>query len=82
LNSSYLDTIGWVYFKLGEYEKAKEYIEQAIKVGGESSVMLEHLGDITYMLGNKDKAKSIWEKSLSLDSTNNRVKIKIEKGEI
>ncbi len=82
LNSSYLDTIGWVYFKLGEYEKAKEYIEKAIKVGGESSVMLEHLGDITYMLGNKDKAKSIWEKSLGLDSTNNRVKIKIEKGEI
>ncbi len=82
LNSSYLDTIGWVYFKLGDYEKAKEYIEQAIKAGGESSVMLEHLGDINYMLGNKDKAKKNWEKSLSLDSTNNRVKIKIEKGEI
>ncbi len=82
LNSSYLDTIGWVYFKLGQYEKAKEYIEQAIKVGGESSVMLEHLGDINYKLGNKDKAKKNWKKSLSLDSTNNRVKIKIEKGEI
>ncbi len=82
LNSSYLDTIGWVYYKLGQYEKAKEYIEQAIKVGGESSVMLEHLGDINYKLGNKDKAKKNWEKSLSLDSTNNRVKIKIEKGEI
>ncbi len=82
LNSSYLDTIGWVYFKLGKYEKAKEYIEKAIKVGGESSVMLEHLGDITYMLGNKDKAKQMWEKSFSLDSSNNRVKQKIEKGEI
>ncbi len=82
LNSSYLDTIGWVYFKLGKYEKAKDYIEQAIKVGGESSVMLEHLGDINFMLGNKDKAKQNWEKSLSLDSTNNRVKTKIEKGEI
>ena len=82
LNSSYLDTIGWVFFKLGKYQKAKEYIEKAIKVGGESSVMLEHLGDITYMMGNKDKAKEIWEKSLSLDSTNNRLKIKIEKGEI
>jgi tetratricopeptide (TPR) repeat protein len=82
LNSSYLDTIGWVYFKLGQYEKAKGFIEQAIKVGGESSVMLEHLGDIDYMLGNKDRAKKNWEKSLSLDSTNNRVKSKIEKGEI
>jgi tetratricopeptide (TPR) repeat protein len=82
LNSSYLDTIGWVYFKLGEYQKAKDYIEQAIKAGGESSVMLEHLGDITFKLGNKDQAIKIWEKSYSLDSSNNRVKIKIEKGEI
>lgn len=82
LNSSYLDTIGWVYFKLGEYQKAKGYIEKAIKIGGENSVMLEHLGDITFMLGNKDQAKKIWEKSYSLDSTNSRVKIKIEKGEI
>ena len=82
LNSSYLDTIGWVYFKLGKYEKAKEYIEKAIKVGGESSVMLEHLGDIIYMLGNKVQAKKMWEKSLSLDSTNSKLKLKIEKGEI
>ena len=82
LNSSYLDTIGWVFFKLGRYEKAKEYIEKAIKVGGESSVMLEHLGDIIYMLGNKVQAKKMWEKSLSLDSTNSKLKLKIEKGEI
>ncbi len=82
LNSSYLDTIGWVFFKLGKYEKAKEYVEKAIKVGGESSVMLEHLGDIIYMLGNKAKAKKMWEKSLSLDSTNSKLKLKIEKGEI
>jgi tetratricopeptide (TPR) repeat protein len=81
-NSSYLDTMGWVYYKLGKYEQAKEYIEKALKVGGESSVILEHLGDILFKLGDKDQAKKIWEKSYSLDSTNNRVKIKIEKGEI
>jgi tetratricopeptide (TPR) repeat protein len=82
LNSSYLDTIGWVYFKLGKYQKAKGYIEKAIEVGGESSVILEHLGDVTFMLGNKVQAKKIWEKSLGLDSTNHRLKLKIEKGEI
>ena len=82
LNSSYLDTMGWVYYKLGKYQEAKEYVEKALKVGGESSVILEHLGDIIFKLGDKDQAKKIWEKSYSLDSTNNRVKIKIEKGEI
>ncbi|NWF88553.1 MAG: tetratricopeptide repeat protein [Ignavibacteriaceae bacterium] len=51
LNTSYLDTIGWVYFKLGDYKKAKDYLEKAIEIGGESAVMLDHLGDIIFKLG-------------------------------
>jgi tetratricopeptide (TPR) repeat protein len=82
LNSSYLDTIGWVYFKLGDYEKAKDYLEQAIKAGGERAVMLEHLGDVIYMSGQKDHARELWQKALNLDENNNKLKLKIEKGEI
>ncbi|MCH8325874.1 MAG: tetratricopeptide repeat protein, partial [Bacteroidetes bacterium] len=50
LNSSYLDTIGWIYFKLEKYNLAKKYIKQAIKEGGESATMLDHLGDMEYYL--------------------------------
>ena len=32
-NPSYLDTIGRVYFKLGNYEKAREYISKAVEKG-------------------------------------------------
>ena len=81
-NSSYLDTVGWVYYKLGDYAKAKEYIEKAIEVGGESAVMLEHLGDILYKLGKKDSAMEFWQKAFTLDTSNNELKNKIEKGEI
>jgi tetratricopeptide (TPR) repeat protein len=81
-NSSYLDTIGWIYFKLGQYKEAKEYIEKAIKVSGETSVTLDHLGDIVYMMGNKDNARQLWQKSFEMDSTNQKLKLKIEKGEI
>ncbi|HVO74914.1 MAG TPA: tetratricopeptide repeat protein [Ignavibacteriaceae bacterium] len=81
-NSSYLDTIGWVYFKLGDYEKAKNYLLEAIKAGGEKSVMLEHLGDVVYKAGEKDHAKELWQKALNLDENNNKLKLKIEKGEI
>ncbi|MFO7446935.1 MAG: tetratricopeptide repeat protein [Ignavibacteriaceae bacterium] len=82
LNSSYLDTMGWVYFKLGNYDMAKLYIEKAIEAGGESAVMLEHLGDIVFKLGEKESALQLWEKSFDLDPTNEKLKLKIEKGEI
>ncbi len=81
-NSSYLDTIGWVYFKLDNYELAKQYIEKAIKYGGESATMLEHLGDIEFKLGNKKEAKELWQKALKLDASKTELKSKIEKGEI
>lgn len=82
LNSSYLDTIGWVYFKLGNYELAKKYLEKAIEVGGESAVMLDHLADTEFKLGNTAKAKTLWEKAIELDPSNNEIQQKIDKGVI
>jgi len=81
-NTSYLDTIGWVYFKLGNYREAKNNLEKAIEIGGERAVMLEHLGDIMFKLGDTQKAKSLWQKSYDLDTTNVTLKSKIDKGEI
>ena len=82
LNSSYLDTIGWVYFKLKKYNLAKKYIKQAIKEGGESATMLDHMGDIEYYLNNKKSSNKLWKKALKLDPKNEKLKKKIEKGEI
>ncbi len=81
-NTSYLDTIGWVYFKLGKYKEAKNYLEKAIEIGGESAVMLEHLGDVMSKLGDTQKAKMLWQKAYELDNTNVTLKSKIDKGEI
>src|SRR3990170_7387099 len=80
-NTSYLDTIGWVYFKLGNYSEAKDNLEKAIEIGGERAVMLEHLGDIMFKLGDTQKAKLLWQKSYDLDTTNVTLKSKIDKGE-
>ena len=82
LNSSYLDTIGWVYFMLGNYNEAKVYLEKAIKIGGESAVMFDHLADIEYKLGNKEKALELWENAFKLDPTKTEIQTKIDKGVI
>jgi len=82
LNSSYLDTIGWIYYMMGNYKPAKIYIEKAIEVGGENSVMLDHLGDILYKMGEENQAVEVWRKALELDSSNDLLKQKVETGSI
>lgn len=82
LNSSFLDTIGWVYFKLGDYDNAKDYLEKALEIAGERPVIMDHLGDVLFKMGKKNLAMEYWQKAFDLDTTNTVIKNKIEKGEI
>lgn len=69
-NGAYLDTMGWIYFKMGEYEKALEYIEKAHSIRRESAEVAEHLGDVYDKLGLKERARQAWEEALKLDQDN------------
>jgi tetratricopeptide (TPR) repeat protein len=77
-NSSYLDTIGWVYYKLAQYEEAKTWIEKSIKFGKASAVVHEHLGDIYIKLGNRDKAREAWEQALDMNKQNNESSVSLQ----
>ena len=79
-NSSYLDTIGWVYFQLGDYTNAKKYIEEALQAGGEKAVILDHFGDVLFKLGEREKAVTTWKKAFDLDNTIGGLQSKIERG--
>ena len=81
-NDSYLDTVGWVYFKLGHYEEAQKYISKAIGVGGTSATVYEHMGDIQYKLGEKKKAEQFWKQALEMNSANQGLKDKIARGSL
>ena len=75
--SSYLDTIGWIYFKLNDFEQAKEFIGQAIVYDESSSVVLEHYGDILIELNELDEALIFYNKALDLDQENLELREKI-----
>ncbi len=81
-NSSYLDTIGWVYYMLNDYEKAKEFVQKSLDIEPDNATVIDHMGDIYYKLGNKAKAKEYWEKAYSLDKTIKNLEQKINKGEL
>ena len=77
-NASYLDTIGWIHFKLGNYEEARKSIEKAIGTGNASPVVLEHLGDVFEKLGRMDEARKQWQKAHERDP--DRVSLKLKLG--
>jgi hypothetical protein len=78
-NPTYLDTHAWVLFKKKEYRLAKFYQENAIKSGGVSSpVIIEHMGDILFMLNDLDGALSNWKKSVDAGNESKTLKKKIE----
>ncbi|NOR86283.1 MAG: tetratricopeptide repeat protein [Bacteroidales bacterium] len=63
-NANNLDTYGWVLFKQAKYDEAKKYILQSVELSEEpSDVVLEHLGDTNYKLGDHRAAKSYWRKA-------------------
>ena len=58
------DTYGWVLYKLEYYDEAKFWIEKAVNSETEASaVILEHLGDIYWKLGDKEEAYNYWIKA-------------------
>lgn len=77
-NAAYLDTLGWVHFKLGNYEIAKEYIQASIDTGSASAVVMEHLGDVYEKLDDPINARYWWEKAYDKDNSKDHLIEKID----
>ena len=81
-NPSYLDTYGWVNYRLGNFEEAEKYIRKAVDKGEVSAVVYEHLGDTEFRLHNKREALEMWTKALELDAKNDALRAKIARGSL
>ena len=57
---AYWDTLGWVYFSKGEYDKAEKYVAAAWGLGQHGEVG-DHLGQIFEKEGKKDRALKTYE---------------------
>ncbi|MDQ6968017.1 MAG: tetratricopeptide repeat protein [Mariprofundaceae bacterium] len=66
----YLDTLAWVYYKNGEYDKAVTTQQKALQTIADDPTMQEHLGDMFWKQGNHEKAIQQWQKALSLHPDN------------
>ncbi|HET8865449.1 MAG TPA: tetratricopeptide repeat protein [Gracilimonas sp.] len=76
-NAAYLDTVGWVYFKLQDYDRAQRFIKASIDTGAASAEVLEHMGDVYEKLDNLEEARKWWRQALEQDSSRTYLKEKI-----
>jgi len=69
-NSAYLDSLGWVLFKLGRPREALVQMQRALEHQDEPDATLyEHLGDIHAALGHFEQAREAWQKALAIQSS-------------
>ncbi len=58
-----IDSVGWLYYRLGEYDKSIEYLRRAYELGGDSEVAA-HLGEVLWASGDYDGARDVWNRAL------------------
>ena len=78
-NASYLDSLGWVEFRKGQFDRALDDLLRSAKAAGrEDPVVFEHIGDTYLKLNRTGEALEAWQKALSLDPKNRNLADKIQ----
>ena len=83
-NDGYIiDSLGWVYYRLGKYEKAVLELERAVQLRPEDPIINNHLGDAYWRVGRELEARFQWKRALSFkpeEEVEAEVRKKLEKG--
>ncbi len=66
-NGSYLDSLGWAFFKQRKFDEARRYLSRAADQLPTNSVVQDHLGDVLAALNQPREAIAAWERSLAGD---------------
>lgn len=63
-NKSYRDSLGWAYYRLGDFQRARIELEKAAAGDSPDGVILDHLGDTFEQLGNIKRARELWKQAI------------------
>jgi len=74
-NGAYLDSLGWVYFKLNQLELAETNLLLALGVNDSDPTIYDHLGDLYSKLKQYDRARTYYRHSISLAEKEEQEKV-------
>ncbi len=62
-NNAILDSMGWVLYRLGNYEESIRYLRRSLAIKQDHEVAA-HLGEVLWMSGAREEAVSVWQRAL------------------
>jgi Flp pilus assembly protein TadD len=64
-NDGYIvDSLGWAYYRLGDFGNATQFLEHAIELVPEDATINDHLGDAYWQAGRFAEARNQWRRAL------------------
>lgn len=78
-----VDSLGWAYYRLGQYDKALQLMEKAVDLKAADPTINDHLGDVYWRLGREREARFQWNHARDLNPEPEdlpKILDKIEKG--
>lgn len=73
------DSLGWVYYKMNDYEGAISHLETAVELLPYDATINDHLGDAYWHVGRKIEARFQWRRAINYSEENElELKEKIE----
>ena len=80
-NDGYItDSLGWVHYKMGNYEAAVPHLERAVALLPYDATINDHLGDSYWQVGRQHEARFQWQRALNYnENEDEKLKQKIQK---
>ncbi|HNQ92639.1 MAG TPA: tetratricopeptide repeat protein [Alphaproteobacteria bacterium] len=78
-----IDSLGWVYFRIGKFSDAVKTLENAVELQPYESEINDHLGDAYWRVGRKQEARFQWKRALSFTKNEKeieKIQAKIDNG--
>jgi len=69
------DSVGWAYYRLGQYGQAVEWLERASEQKGDDATVVEHLGDAYWHVGRFREARFEWTRALNQNPEKDRLPV-------
>jgi tetratricopeptide (TPR) repeat protein len=63
-NYAFLDSLGWVYFKMNKLDEAEQQLTRSIQLSSKDPTIHDHLGDVYFKEGKIKEAIAQWQSSL------------------
>ncbi len=71
-NPSFIDSLGWTYYRLGDFERAITYLQKAHGLS-EAGEIAAHLGEALWINNHQNEALTVWKNALEKNAKNEEI---------